>query len=235
MSTVTGSIESLKRQLLRLDNLEEGSDREKRLIGLDWPKEAETMIGLRRMNNLQYCVEEILKNNIQGDLIETGVWRGGACIFMRGILKEYGIQDRKVFVADSFKGFPVPKFYIDKCATFLNEPMIRVSREDVENNFRKYGMLDNQVEFVEGYFSDTLPNIEGKFALIRLDGDLYESTWDSLVELYPKLSVGGYVIVDDYIRVSACKLATDNYRAKYNISEQIIEIDGTGVYWKKEK
>lgn len=235
MGIAIDNIDVLKRQLLRLDNLEEGADKEKRLIGLDWPKEAETMIGLRRMENLQYCVEEILKNNIPGDLIETGVWRGGACIFMRGILKEYGIANRKVFVADSFKGFPNPKYDMDKCATFLNEPILSVSKENVKSNFKKYGMLDEQVEFIEGYFSDTLPKIEGIFSLLRLDGDLYESTWDGLINLYPKLSVGGYIIVDDYWAVPMCKLAVDIYRLEFDIKDQIFEIDGFGVYWKKEK
>lgn len=235
MGIAIDNIDVLKRQLLRLDNLEEGADKEKRLIGLDWPKEAETMIGLRRMENLQYCVEEILKNNIPGDLIETGVWRGGACIFMRGILKEYGIANRKVFVADSFKGFPNPKYDMDKCATFLNDSILSVSKENVKSNFKKYGMLDEQVEFIEGYFSDTLPKIEGIFSLLRLDGDLYESTWDGLINLYPKLSVGGYIIVDDYWAVPMCKLAVDIYRLEFDIKDQIFEIDGFGVYWKKEK
>lgn len=69
---------------------------------------AHTMIGLKRMDNIQYCIEECLKENIIGDLIETGAWRGGATIFMKGILKAHNINDRKVFVADSFKDFLNP-------------------------------------------------------------------------------------------------------------------------------
>ena len=79
-----------------------------RLTGKDWPAVAPTMIGMARIDNLQHCVESVLEDNIPGDLIETGVWRGGACIFMRGLLKAHGVTDRRVWVADSFRGLPPP-------------------------------------------------------------------------------------------------------------------------------
>ncbi len=79
---------------------------ERKYFGGIWPTHAHTMIGIPRLENLQWCVEDVLKNRIPGDLIETGVWRGGASIFMRGILKAYGITDRRVWVADSFEGLP---------------------------------------------------------------------------------------------------------------------------------
>jgi hypothetical protein len=229
------SIDALKCQLMRLDNLEEGANIDKRIAGFDWPKEAETMIGLKRMNNIQYCIEEILKNNILGDFIEAGVWRGGACIFMRGILKEYGIVDRKIFVADSFKGFPESDFDMDTVLNFLHEPILKVSKQEVQSNFVKYGMLDEQVKFIEGWFKDTLPSLSGPFSLVRLDGDLYESTLEGLYNLYPKLAVGGYIIIDDYGILPVCKLAVESYRWQFGIKEEIVDIDGVGVYWKKEK
>ena len=76
--------------------------------GRMWPGYAHTMIGLKRLDNLQFCVESVIREGIDGDLIETGVWRGGACIFMRAILAAYAIEDRKVYVADSFEGMPKP-------------------------------------------------------------------------------------------------------------------------------
>jgi demethyldecarbamoylnovobiocin O-methyltransferase len=235
----TYSIEELKKQLLRLDDVKDGAELYRRIVGLEcWPKEAETMIGLKRMDNIQYCIKEILKNNIPGDLIETGVWRGGACIFMRGILRVCGITDRKIFVADSFKGFPdidELEYPMDKGATFLREPMLSVSRKQVEENFRKYGLLDKQVVFIEGWFKDTLPKLENTFSLLRLDGDLFESTWDALVNLYRKLSIGGYIIIDDYSDIEVCKKAVDMFRNKFNIIEEIIYIDHSGIYWKKER
>lgn len=225
-------IEALKRQLLRFDDLEKLEDR---LVGLEcYPKEAETMIGLKRMDNIRYCIEEVLKNNISGDLIETGVWRGGACIFMRGILKVYE-DKRKVFVADSFKGFPIPNNEMDRAESYLHESILSVSRKEVEQNFSKYDLLDKQVEFVEGWFKDTLPSLKGPFSLIRLDGDLFESTWDALVNLYSKLSVGGYVIIDDFGQLEVCQAAVGLFRTKYGIKEKIVNIDHTGIYWKKER
>lgn len=81
--------------------------------GSDWPSVAHSMIGRKRMNHLQNCVETVIKESIPGDLIETGVWRGGACIFMQGILTAYGETHRKVYLADSFEGLPPPPTMIN--------------------------------------------------------------------------------------------------------------------------
>lgn len=83
-------------------------ENEKRINGMDWPSYAHTMIGMKRLENIQFCVEDVIRRQISGDLIETGVWRGGATIFMRAILKAYGITDRSVWIADSFIGLPPP-------------------------------------------------------------------------------------------------------------------------------
>jgi hypothetical protein len=102
----------------------------------------------------------VLSEGVEGDLIETGVWRGGASIFMRAVLAAYGIEDRKIFVADSFEGLPAPdaeKYPADQNERFHTYTYLAVSKEDVENNFRKYGLLDNQVVFLKGWFKDTLP------------------------------------------------------------------------------
>jgi O-methyltransferase len=81
---------------------------ELREAGRDWPAVAHTMIGIKRLDNLQDCVERVLSAKIPGDLIETGVWRGGASILMRGVLKAYQNSERAVWVADSFEGLPKP-------------------------------------------------------------------------------------------------------------------------------
>jgi O-methyltransferase len=83
-------------------------DRATRAEGRDWPVDADTMIGLRRLNNLQFCIEQVLHDEIPGDFIETGVWRGGARIFMRAALNAYMDSTRQVWVADSFEGLPKP-------------------------------------------------------------------------------------------------------------------------------
>ena len=205
--------------------------------GKDWPADAETMVGLRRLDNIQYCVEKVLRQEVPGDLIETGVWRGGSTIFMRALLKVYGDTERKVWVADSFQGLPKsnPEAYPEDCEFDLSiYPELAVSLDQVKANFSRYGLLDDQVCFLVGWFRDTLPGapIE-RLALLRLDGDLYESTMDALRALYPKLSPGGYVIIDDYGAVPPCKSAVDEYRAEYGITEPLEQIDWSGVFWRK--
>lgn len=205
--------------------------------GLDWPNIAHTMIGLHRLNNLQFCIEDVLKNNIPGDFIETGVWRGGASIFMRAILKAYNDTEKKVFVADSFEGLPSPNstlYPADKDYDFTKFNILSVSLSQVKSNFERYGLLDNQVVFLKGWFKDTLPTapIE-KLAILRLDGDLYESTMDALVNLYPKLSIGGYVIVDDY-NIPCCAKAVNDFRQMHNIVDAFYPtVDGMAVFWKR--
>ena len=210
-----------------------------RQVGRDWPVLAHTMIGMKRMENLQYCVEDVLRQHVPGDLIETGVWRGGATIFMRAILKAYGINDRRVWVADSFAGLPPPdpgKYPADADDKHHTITPLAVSLEEVRENFKRYGLLDDQVCFLKGWFKDTLPNAPlNRLAVVRLDGDMYESTMDGLTNLYPKLSVGGYLIVDDFGAVPGCRKAVEDFRQANGITESIRQIDWGGVFWRREK
>ena len=207
------------------------------LAGTIWPKRAHTMIGLMKLENLQFCVEETIRNNVQGDLIETGVWKGGATIFMRIILKKYGIKNKMVYVADSFQGLPEPdvkRFPVDAGDKHHTVDYLKISLEEVKNNFKLYGVLDEQVKFIKGYFEDTMKILPiEKISMLRMDGDMYGSTWVVLENLYEKLSVGGFLTVDDYDLKGAQK-ATDDFRKLKNIKEPIIAIDGSGTYWKKE-
>jgi O-methyltransferase len=172
---------------------------------------------------------DVLAEGVPGDLVETGVWRGGTTIFMRAILKVHGVDDRTVWVADSFAGLPrpnavrYPRDEGDKLHTF---PHLAVSLERVRENFRRYGLLDEQVRFLEGWFRDTLP-------VLRLDGDLYESTMQALECLYDKLSVGGYVIIDDYGNVAGCRQAVHDFRTARALKDPIRPIDWAGAYWRR--
>lgn len=206
-----------------------------RRTGTIWPMYADTMIGLERLDNLQSCIETVIVDGVRGDLIETGVWRGGACIFMRAVLAAHGVTDRRVFVADSFKGLPKPdveKWPADKGDRHYAEQYLSVSRQDVEKNFRRYELLDDQVVFLEGWFSETLPSapIE-RLAVLRLDGDMYGSTMEALQHLYPKLQPGGFCIVDDYL-LAGCRAAVDDFRKQHAITAEIQPIDGSGVFWR---
>ena len=156
---------------------------------------------------------------------KQAAWRGGATIFMRAVLKAYGVTDRYVWVADSFEGLPPPETgkYPHDAGDRLHEAReLAVSLEEVKANFERYGLLDDQVRFLKGWFRDTLPAapIE-RLAVLRLDGDMYESTMDTLVNLYPKLSEGGYAIVDDYGAIPACRQAVNDYRSANAITEKI--------------
>ncbi|HEX3541307.1 MAG TPA: TylF/MycF family methyltransferase [Acidimicrobiales bacterium] len=204
--------------------------------GRDWPERAETMIGLRRLNNLQFCMERVIADEIPGDVIECGVWRGGAAIFMRAVLAARGDTSRRVWVADSFQGLPKPdpKHPADRGDEHWTKDALAVSLEEVKRNFSRYNLLDQQVRFLPGWFNETLPTapIE-RLSVLRADGDMYGSTTDILTSLYPKLSVGGYAIIDDYGAVPACRAAVEDYRAEHGISEPIERIDWTGVFWQR--
>lgn len=204
--------------------------------GRDWPEYAQTMIGLRRMRNLRRCVETILADRVPGDLIETGVWRGGAAILMRGILEAFGDTERGVWCADSFRGLPPPdaeQYPADHKSLSHEVASLAVSVEEVRDNFRRYGLLDDRVHVVEGWFRDTLPGLAPRrWSLVRLDGDMYESTIDALANLYDGLSPGGFLIIDDF-GLPPCREAVEDFRRDRAITEPIEEIDWTGAFWRK--
>jgi O-methyltransferase len=212
-------------------------DAASRAEGMDHPPEADTMIGLKRLDNLEFCITQVLRNGVSGDLIETGVWRGGATIFMRAVLKAYGDTRRLVWVADSFQGVPRPspkKYPADAADPHWKHPELPVSESQVRANFHRYGLLDDQVRFLAGWFGDRLPQAPiDRLSILRLDGDMYESTWDALHALYDKVSPGGYVIVDDYHAVHGCRRATDEFRARRGIADALTPIDRLAVYWQK--
>jgi hypothetical protein len=211
-------------------------DYARRVDGTDFSDVAHSMLSLKRLDNLHECIETILRDDIPGDFIETGVMRGGAVILMRAILKAHGVTDRMVWAADSFEGLPAPdveKYPDDQGAAWHLRPLTEVGVEHVRRNFERYGLLDNQLKILRGWFRDTLPTAPvGQLALVRLDGDLYESTMDALVPLYPKLSPGGFLIVDDY-HLAPCAKAVHDYRERAGIREEILPIDGAGAYWRK--
>jgi len=211
----------------------DGATRE---VGRDWPADAETMVGLKRLANVRECLESVIADGVPGDFIETGAWRGGTCIYARAILAAHGVTDRVVWVADSFEGLPAfdGRFEADAGDQHHTKVDLAISVEMVEANFRRYDLLDDQVKFLKGWFSDTLPTapIE-QISVLRLDGDMYASTMDALDALYDKVSVGGYVIVDDYGAVKGCAKAIHDFRDARGITDEILEIDWAGVYWRK--
>jgi len=195
---------------------------------------------------LQFCVQSVLADDIPGDLIETGVWRGGATMLMRAILKAHDVTNRIVWVADSFEGLPEPdpverpleaKAHAGPIMSQLFNHFA-VGLEDVQRNFKAYGLLDDNVRFLKGWFKDTLPTAPiQKLAVMRLDGDYYESTRDALVNLYHRLSIGGYVIIDDYGEETwtYCRKAVEEFRDAMGITDPLIRVDSNCYYWRRSK
>jgi O-methyltransferase len=216
--------------------LELRSALEERAEGRDRPIYAQTMIGLKRVQNLRECAETVLADGVPGDFVEAGAWRGGASVLLRGVLAAHGDRHRRVFVADSFEGLPPPdpeRYPHDEGDLNHMADDLAVSLDEVKGNFERYGLLDEQVRFAKGWFKDTLPSFaDREWALIRLDGDLYESTMDGLRNLYPRLQPGGFLIVDDY-GFDNCRAAVEDYRREHKISEPIERIDWVGAFWRR--
>lgn len=197
-------------------------------------EDAESMLGTRQFDSMQACIMDVVANRVPGDVLEAGVWRGGMTIFMRGVLRTLGVTDRKVWVVDSFAGLPPPDPDAESNAKWWREADMAESLETVRNNFERYGLLDGQVHFLKGFFSQTLPTAPiDRLAILRMDADLYQSTADVLQSLYPKLSSGGYLVCDDYLNLHDCRRAVDEYRAQHGITERIVEIDKRAICWKK--
>jgi O-methyltransferase len=239
--SLAGTVYGPVRKLLASRNLTlvQSVSAQTRELGEYWPSSAETMLGSARLDNVQQCATTVLEDGVPGDFLEAGVWRGGAVILMRAVLEAYGDPDRVVWAADSFEGLPKPddaSYPADAGDTHWQWDQLAVSEEQVRENFERYGLLDDRVRFLKGWFSDTLGDAPvDRLALLRVDGDMYGSTMDVLRPLYPKLSPGGFLIVDDYgdPNLAGCKQAVDDYRAEHGIADEIVPIDNMGIYWRK--
>ena len=208
-----------------------------RARGSDWPFSGLTMVGLKRLDDLQACVESVVADAVAGDLIEAGAWRGGASILVRATLDSLGADERTVYVADSFQGLPAPDpaaFPEDRDLDLSQVEFLAVPPEEVRAHFARFG-CEQGVELIEGFFDETLPGLsDRRWSVIRLDGDTYEATWVGLESLYPGLSAGGYLIVDDYGLIPECRAAVEDYRREHAIGEPIEKVDWNGIRWRRE-
>jgi hypothetical protein len=196
-----------------------------------------TMLGSHKLDTLRYCAEDCLRRGVAGDFIETGVWKGGATILLAGVLQAWGNSEKRVVVADSFAGLPPPdetKYPLDKGDTHHTRTDLAVGLDDVKANFARFELLSDQVVFVKGFFEESLRTAPiDELALMRLDGDMYGSTMTVLEQLYHKLSVGGYLILDDWL-LSGARQALLDFRERNGITEQLYQ-DFSGVFWQKAK
>lgn len=152
-----------------------------------WPSNGETMTSLQSLEFLHRAVKDVVERKVEGDVIETGVWKGGSIIAMKAAFDAYQDFNRNFYVCDSFQGCPPPEVYSFEMNGKINDENdnhwamreLEISEEDVRENFRKYGLLDDRVKFVKGWFHETIPIIANeieKISILRLDGDLYVST-----------------------------------------------------------
>jgi O-methyltransferase len=204
--------------------------------GNDWTYMGSTMTGGERLKNVRNLLIDVFQNEVGGDYMEAGVWRGGSSVFARGVILAHGQQHRRSFVLDSFRGLPPGERKFDQGdAGWDNSAYLEVSADVVAGNFNSAGLLDENVVFAQGFFNDTIPpllNTIESLAIIRFDGDIYESAVDVLYNLYGKLSVGGYFIVDDWFGFPS-RTACEDFFAVHGISPDITPIDDLSVYWKK--
>lgn len=204
-----------------------------RCAGLDWPRTGLSMVGLARLDDVQACVETIVADGVEGDVVEAGAWRGGASILARATLDTLG-DEREVWVADSFDGFPEVDDDDSEALRLSMFGFLAASLDEVRANFARLG-CDRGVRFVPGFFQDTLGGLAGRpWSLIRLDADTYEPTRLALDALYSSLSVGGYIVVDDYYAFQGSHQATDQFRSENGIAEPLERIDFAGVRWRRE-
>lgn len=194
-----------------------------------------TLIGVDGLDNIEFLLNKVKEESTRGHFLEAGVWEGGACIYAKEVIDKLGLLMR-VYVCDSFCGLPRPDplYPADEGDRHYQVLDLMVDVETVRENFRKYSTMDSVV-MVEGWFKDTLPRIRndvGKLAILRLDGDMYESTMQTLEALHSRVSKGGYIIVDDYC-LFPCREAIDKFRSDNSITAPLIKVNSCIHYWKK--
>ena len=209
-----------------------------------------TMTSVTRSKMLWNLCKKVLKEDIPGDFVECGVWKGGSAGIMGLVLKQSDHNKvRKLHLFDSFEGLPQPSSAdgADAAAysggvssgelVSVNECVVGL--EEVQNFILKVLKLsENRVVFHKGWFQDTIPALGKKpdnIAFLRLDGDWFESTKVCLDYLYDRIPIGGIILLDDYFCWEGCKKATDDFRASRGINDEIVRVDRESVYWIKRK
>ena len=202
-----------------------------------------TMTSLERLVALSRAVDYIAKNNIEGDIVECGVWRGGSMMMIGKKLMQLNDDARKLFLFDTYEGMSAPgdedvsaidntdaKKLLDESDKMQgNNVWCYSSLEDVKSNLKKTNYDAGKLFFIKGKVEDTLPHPAiNKIALLRLDTDWYESTRHELEILFDKIVTGGVLIIDDYGHWSGSKKAVDEFIEKRKLTIFLNRIDYTG-------
>ncbi len=202
-----------------------------------------TMTSRERMVSLMRAVDYISKQNIPGDIVECGVWRGGSMMLIASKLIRLGNINKRLFLFDTFDGMSDPtnndiSFENVRATHLLSEQNDKyagnniwcyASIEDVKHNLSKTKYNADQIHYIKGKVEDTLPNKDiHKLSLLRLDTDWYESTKHELESLWDSLVIGGVLIIDDYGHWNGAKKAVDEFFELRNINMFLNRIDYTG-------
>lgn len=205
-----------------------------------------TLLSFTRLKNIKFLIEQIIENSIDGDILEAGNWRGGSMLYAKGILEAYRVNNKEIWMFDTFCGFPKNATINSASEKNLvvggfSELMRSNSVEKVKALFEVYN-LSKGVNFITGLFQDTISKTTiPKLSYLRLDADSYANTMFLLENLYDKLNQNGYIEFDDYGSYPGCKKAVDEFRRNKNIVDEIINVyERPGkdkyyeaVYWKK--
>ncbi|WP_372629559.1 TylF/MycF/NovP-related O-methyltransferase [Cohnella sp.] len=197
-----------------------------------------TGTSVERMYALYQSIKHIVSIDIEGDIVECGVWRGGSMMLCALTLKQLNCVNRKLYLYDTYSGMPMPnkidinhagESAIDKWLEHNGEHWCESPISEVKINMKKTGYPADNIIFIEGLVEDTIPNvIPSKVALLRLDTDFYESTYHELKYLFPILSCNGIIILDDYGHWNGAKEAIDKYISENNLKLLLHKIDYTG-------
>lgn len=202
-----------------------------------------SMTSRERIECLYDSLEFIRQNNVPGDFVECGVWKGGNILGIAEYLAFHKILDRKIYAYDTFSGMTAPEevdidIHGNNAKNIINNPHILcyASLETVKNNVLKSEYPSSNIFFIVGDICETLNNennLPKHLSLLRLDTDWYQSTKKELETLFPILDKNGVLIVDDYGHWKGSKKAVDEYFAN-NINQFDI-IDYTGIRLFKNK
>lgn len=209
-----------------------------RELGRDWPYLGRSMVGKYRLEHLHLSIHTVVEEGIPGSFVETGIWRGGSCMLARALFRVYNETHREVLACDSFRGLPPgdEELYGKLDVGWQTLSYLAVEEEIVRDFFVEMGVLDEQVYFVKGFFNDSMPVVAkhiDAISILRLDGDLYESTVDVLYHLYHRVSLGGYIVVDDW--GLPAENATFDFLQIHDPNAQIEIIDNNSRFWRKQK
>lgn len=205
-----------------------------RLCGLDWPETGATMVGLVRLSNVAELIHQVIEDDVPGAFVELGVWRGGTCIFASHAFshdRKKGPNDRSIHVFDAFDKLPGYGGDSDYLAN---------SEASVRTTFEQFQAMGPSVHFHVGLFKDTTPTFRAanrledkRIAILRVDGNFYDSYSDAMYDMYEYVPVGGFVIFDDVVSHLAVLRFWNDFKADQHISEELVRIDDGSAFFRK--